>query len=114
MNRQQRRLAEHKQKKKEASLDMSQKRMIANSAYNKGYVKGQEKASADYDQVFMYAFILILKTLQEQWGWGHTRLSRLTEQVLKEYNDNDMSLTELKDWCWNYIGFKLQVDEDTK
>lgn len=68
----------------------------------------------DRPKVFMYTFALVLKTLREQWGWGYTRLARLTEQVLKEFNENDMNLEEIQQWCWEYGGFKLQFDDEAK
>lgn len=114
MNRQQRRLAARTNKKKARSLNYDQKSRIAKEAYSQGHAEGREVADTDQGRIFMYVFALVLKTLHSKWGWGHVRLARLTDQVLEEYNKTDMSLDELEQWCWDYGGFKLQIDEDKK
>lgn len=114
MNRQQRRATGHSNKKKVQSLEYAQKIQIATEAYNQGRVKGQEIADTDQARIFMYVFALVLKILHSKWGWGHVRLARLTAQILEEYNNTAMSLDELEQWCWDYGGFKLQVNENTK
>ena len=114
MNRQQRRLAERNNKKEDQSIKYAQGMQIATEAYRKGHDRGQDAAETNQAQIFMYAFALMIKTLHEQWGWGCIRLARLTQQVLDEYNNNDMSLEELEQWCWKYGGFKLQIDDSTK
>ena len=111
MNRQQRRAAERanaKQQKKKFSYE--QGLAIANEAYK----RGQNVADTIQAEIFMYTFGLVIKILHEQWGWGYTRLSRLTNQLLEEYNTNDMNAEEVKKWCWEYGGFKLQIDDESK
>lgn len=119
MNRQQRRAAERanaKQQKKKFSYE--QGLAIATEAYKHGqkiaYEQKQDADANEHAEVFMYTFGLIIKVLHEQWGWGYTRLSRLTNQLLEEYNNNDMSAEELEKWCWEYGGFKLQIDDEAK
>lgn len=111
MNRQQRRAAERAQNKKSnKQLSYEQGVAIANEAYK----RGQDVADTTHAQIFMYTFGLIIKVLHEQWGWGYIRLSRLANQVLKEYNHNDMSAKEVQEWCWEYGGFKLDIGDDPK
>ena len=113
MNRQQRRAAERaaaKNNKHSKSFSYEQGLAIANEAYK----KGQDVASNTHAEIFMYTFGLIIKVLHEQWGWGYTRLSRLTNQLLEEYNNNDMTAEEIQKWCWEYGGFKLQIDDESK
>lgn len=119
MNRQQRRAAERanaKQQKKKLSYE--QGLAIANEAYKQGqnvaYEQKQEDEANIHADVFMYTFGLVLKVLREQWGWSYVRLGRLTNQLLEEYNNNDMNLEELQKWCWEYGGFKLQIDDESK
>lgn len=106
MNRQQRR-ANKKQKK---SLTYSQGVAIANEAYK----KGKETVDETQSKMFMYTFGLVLKILREQWGWGYVRLGRLTNQIIEEYNTNGMNYEEIQKWCWEYGGFKLQIEDETK
>lgn len=111
MNRQQRRAAERvNNKTKKKGLSYAQGIAIANEAYR----KGQDNSEEIHAQIFMYTFGLVLKVLKEQWGWGYTRLSRLTTQLLEEYNNNDMNAEEIQKWCWEYGGFKLQIDDEAK
>lgn len=111
MNRQQRRAAEKVNKKRQQQgLSYAQGVAIASEAYK----KGQDVADTTQAQIFMYTFALVIKVLREQWGWGYKRLSRLAEQLLQEYNENDMSLEELEKWCWEYGGFKLQISDQSK
>lgn len=116
MNRQQRRaMAKQKgnqSRKHEPTFSYNQGLMLANEAYKKGKEKAQEETSDDYPKIFMYTFGLIMKTLREKWGWGHVRLARLTNQILEEYNDNDMNIEEIQEWMWEYIGIKLQIDDN--
>lgn len=118
MNRQQRRAAarmKEKQSKKNApAFSYDQGVALANHAYKKGKERAQEEVENDYPKIFMYTFGLIMKTLREQWGWGHVRLGRLTTQVLEEYNSNDMNIEEIQDWMWEYIGIKLQIDDEAE
>lgn len=113
MNRQQRRAAERaaaKSKKKNVTLSYEQGLAIAQEAYK----KGQDVSDTEYANIFMYTVGLIIKTLHENWGWGYIRLSRLVNQLLEEYNNNDMNAEEIQKWCWEYGGFKLQIDDETK
>lgn len=111
MNRQQRRAAERANaKKQKKELTYEQGLAIANEAYK----KGQDVADTTHADIFMYTFGLIIKVLREQWGWGYVRLGRLANQLLEEYNSNNMDLEELQKWCWEYGGFKLQIDDESK
>lgn len=113
MNRQQRRAAEraaNKSKKKDVTFSYEQGVAISHEAYK----KGQDVADTDHAKVFMYTTGLIIKVLHEQWGWGYVRLGRLVNQLLEEYNDNDMDAEEIQRWCWEYGGFKLQIDDEVK
>lgn len=111
MNRQQRRAQSRKDSKlKKNGLTYNQGIAIANHAYE----KGKDTAEVTQAEIFMYTFGLVLKVLREQWGWGFVRLGRLTNQILEEYNTNGLNSEEIKKWCWEYGGFKLQIDDDTK
>lgn len=110
MNRQQRRAAERnaaKTKKKPTTLSYNQGVAIAQEAYR----RGQDVADTTHAKIFMYAVGLMIKVLHQKWGWGYVRLGRLVNQLLEEYNENDMDAEEIQQWCWEYGGFKLSIDD---
>ena len=71
--------------------------------------KKQGNTIQNENDVFMYAFGLITKVLCEQWGWGPKRLGRLTNQLIDEVNQNQMTVEELQKWCLENAGFKLPI-----
>jgi len=113
MNRKQRRAMERealKATKKGKALSYDQGAIIAEEAYK----KGRDVADIERANIFMYTTGLIIKVLHEQWGWGHVRLGRLVNQLLTEYNNTDMNLEEIQKWCWEFGGFKLQIEDEAK
>lgn len=113
MNRKQRRAMEReaaKSAKQGKSLSYDQGVSIAKEAYR----QGRDVADIERANIFMYTTGLIIKVLHEQWGWGHVRLGRLVNQLLQEYNDTDMDLEEIQQWCWEFGGFKLQIEDEAK
>lgn len=116
-NRQQRRAAARladrikaKNPREHSSLSYEQGVAMAQEAYK----KGQDIADTERANIFMYTVGLVIKILHEQWGWGPVRLGRLINQLLDEYNNNDMSMQEIQQWCWEFGGFKLEIDEESK
>jgi hypothetical protein len=117
LNRKQRRAAEKmagrvksKNVREHSALTYEQGIAIASDAYK----KGQDIADTERANIFMYTMGLIIKVLHEQWGWGYIRIGRLVNQILEEYNDNDMTMQELQQWCWDFGGFKLQIEDEIK
>lgn len=80
-----------------------QQRRVAN--------KNNKKVEVTENQadIFMYTYGLVIKVLHEQWGWSYIRLGRLTEQLLEEYKNNNMTAAELQQWCVENIGIKLPL-----
>jgi hypothetical protein len=112
MNRAQRRAAAKKGKvvPKAPVYNMSQDAIdvIKNEAYD----QGRMSAADGYTEGFMYCVALVIKVMHEKHGWGYLRLSRVVNQLLDEFNSNDMTWDELNEWLWNYAGFRLEKDDN--
>lgn len=116
MNRAQRRAAKKKgqQVTKSPVYNMSQDALkeIVNKAYQQGQQKGQEVNMNDaLVEGTMHCIAISLKVLHEQYGFGPKRLTTFANQWIEEYNEGDMSIAEIEQWCWDYGGVKFRVAE---
>lgn len=57
----------------------------------------------------IYASLILI--LHDKWGWGHTRLTRLLDQVTEQFdsvNHGYVSIDDLKKTILDELGIKMQ------
>lgn len=112
MNRAQRRAAAKQGKVVPKAPVYNMSKAAVDAIIEESYKQGKMAAADGYTEGFMYCVALTIKVMHEQHGWGFVRLSRLVNQLLDEFNSNDMSWDELNTWLWTYAGFRLEKDDN--